>query len=347
MTELPRELGYLKNLIVLNISHNKLEELPDTIAFLSKLKALNVSHNNLKKLPPAIGEPSKLVIIIANNNQLESIPRELTKLKRLVSLNISNNPLTIIPAEIASLPHLRKLLTLNCEFKEEYDYPLEHDPPSLVEFCARQVMSSRNNVPQDLVQHIKGYLSKAELCSYCKGYFFESYVTRIRFVERVAHQIIALEYKLCCAHWTDESDRLRLSFSEGMVSPMSGRVNDDGITGCSKKLPRKPRSHSDSRPQSPVQTRPGRSLTDAEPPTIPLYRLKSQPSLPVLQVDESKQSKSLPPSPLISNEQRTRSRSSSSSSITKLFTNFLNRSNSNVSTSDEPSTSNFLKVPND
>ncbi|KAI8880017.1 L domain-like protein [Backusella circina FSU 941] len=347
MTELPRELGYLKNLIMLNLSHNKLEDIPNTIAFLSKLKALNVSHNNLKSLPPALGEPSKLVIIIANNNQLESIPRELTKLRRLVSLNISNNPLTILPAEIASLPNLRKLLTVNCEFKEEYHYPLNHDPPSLVEFCARQVMSSRNSVPQDLAEHIKNYLSRAESCSYCKGYFFESYVTRIRFVERAAHQIIALEYKLCSAHWIDESDRLRLSFSEEIVSAISVRVNDVGITASTKKLPKKPRSYSDNRAQSPVQTRSERSLTDVESPTIPLYRLKSQPTLPRLQVDESSQSKSLPPSPSISNRQCTRSRSSSSSSITKRFTNFLNRSNTNLSEQDEPRTSAFLKVPAD
>lgn len=61
--------------------------------------------------------------------------------------------------------------------------------------------------------HIKEYLAQAQTCSFCDGPFFESYITRGRFIERSGRQVVALEYRLCSAHWNDESDRVKALFA--------------------------------------------------------------------------------------------------------------------------------------
>ncbi|KAI8091982.1 hypothetical protein BDF21DRAFT_152424 [Thamnidium elegans] len=312
MKNLPRELGYLKNLRVLNVSNNLLEEIPDTIAFLSKLKALNVSQNKLVQLSPSIGNLPKLVIIIANNNNLKSLPRELKKLVHLVSLDVSHNPLKYLPAEIATLKPLRKLLTDECPFEETYDYDLRNDPPSLFETCARIAVKSQTNIPNQLADHIKEYLSRADRCSYCDGPFFDTYVTRVRFIERRARQPMALQYTLCSAHWSNESDRLLAMFSEQSISATKTRhhidtagLNDD-ITTTTRH-----RAYSD------INMRSTETLTDY----FPISLLKSQPDLPALSPPQYENS-------LLSPHKGNRPRASSTTSVTKRFTNFIRSSSS-------------------
>ncbi|KAI8987788.1 hypothetical protein BDF20DRAFT_952412 [Mycotypha africana] len=230
MTSLPQELGYLKNLRVLNISNNILEELPKTIAYLTKLKALNVAQNRLVELPASIGHLPKLVIIIANDNCLEALPRDFAQLTNLISLNVSNNPLKSLPSEIAELGSLRKLLTDDCPFEDEYSYDLRHDPPSLFESCARIAVRHRlraSSASSQLPEHIQHYLSNPDTCSYCKGPFFESSLTRVRFIERRAGQPMALQYTLCKAHWSTEEDRLLAMFSQ--PSHIPNTLSNKGI----------------------------------------------------------------------------------------------------------------------
>ncbi|KAG2210558.1 hypothetical protein INT47_002500 [Mucor saturninus] len=330
MKSLPREIGYLKNLSVLNVSDNLIEEIPDTIAFLSKLKALNVSDNNLVQLPAAIGSLHKLVIIIANNNSLKSLPREFKNLVNLISLNVSNNPLKSLPAEIANLKSLRKLLTDDCPFEEEYSYNLVHNPPSLFETCARIAIKSQTNITSQLADHIKEYLSRADKCSYCSGPFFESYVTRARFIERRARQYMALEYTLCSAHWSNENDRLLAMFAEQPVTTKRHQIDMDGLNEDIITATRN-RAYSDLTPSSPSS-----HVTNDY---FPISLLKSPPNLPVLQQESSLQS-----------PRGNRPRASSTASVTKRFTNFMrsgsgggsstprNRSHSGSSTSSLSST---------
>lgn len=318
MKNLPRELGYLKNLRMLNISNNLIDEIPDTVSFLTKLKALNVGHNNLVQLPAAIGHLPKLVIIIANNNRLASLPRELAHLVNLISLNVSNNPLRCLPAEIASIKSLRKLLTDECAFEEEYQYNLRHDPPSLVEACARIAIRSQVNIPGQLADHLKEYLSRANSCSHCNGPFFDSYVTRVRYIERRVRQPLALEYTLCSAHWSDESDRLLAMFSQQPTDTTvkhnhvdTNGLNDEIMTARS-------RAYSDLTPTM----RRNNSNSANYPPTsdyFPISSLRNQPNLPALpQQDDS---------PFLQTPKGNRQRASSTASVTKRFTNFI-RSNS-------------------
>ncbi|KAI8364264.1 hypothetical protein EDC96DRAFT_444350 [Choanephora cucurbitarum] len=356
MISLPRELGYLKNLRVLNISENSIEEIPDTIVFLTKLKALNVSHNKLARLPSSIGNLPKLVIIIANDNRLTSLPREFSQLTNLISLNVSNNPLKSLPAEIATLRNLRKFLTEDCPFEEEYSYPLKHDPPSLFETCARIAIRSQVPISHHLSEHIKDYLARADTCSYCKGPFFDSFVSRIRFIERRFRQPMALEYTLCRAHWTTEEDRILCMFSDQQFTDQQNTAIDmDGLHEST--LANRHRAHSDvsinsvgstsnlflTPPLIGTPSRRSNSNASDYPPSadyFPISLLKSQPDLPALPLENIATSSSSPSllSPSAAQPRGNRPRASSAASVTKRLTSFI-RSNSSSSLTRQRSAS--------
>ncbi|KAI9032546.1 hypothetical protein CLU79DRAFT_726845 [Phycomyces nitens] len=225
ITSLPRTIGHLKNLRTLNASHNLLECLPDTIAFVAMLKAINISSNKITSLPSSLGSLQKLVIIVANDNRLTTLPQELVRLRKLLSLNVSNNPITAIPAEISTLKSLRKLVADGCEFEQEFATNLLHDPPSLFEYCARSIVRQELRIPSQVPDHIKEYLTTANECSFCKGPYFKSFVTRKRLIERQDQKFITLEHRLCAAHWSTEDDRLMALFSE---QPQTSIVSTEG-----------------------------------------------------------------------------------------------------------------------
>ncbi|CEG74001.1 hypothetical protein RMATCC62417_09277 [Rhizopus microsporus] len=212
MINLPRAIGQLVNLRVLNASKNQLEFIPDTIQQLKRLNTLILSENKLTTLPKGIGNLPQLAVLLLDNNQLAQLPQEISQLSELMTLNVSHNPLRAVPAEIASLKSLKKLLTEECSFDTECSYPLMHDPPSLFEICARQITQLKIPIPY---AHIAEYLKKKKVCSFCSGPYFESFVSRKRFVERVSGEPMALDYTLCTAHWTNEDDRLLAMFSTG------------------------------------------------------------------------------------------------------------------------------------
>ncbi|KAG2195490.1 hypothetical protein INT47_012034 [Mucor saturninus] len=212
MINLPSAIGQLKNLRILNASKNQLESIPDSINSLHKLKAMNLSQNKLTGLPKGIGRLPSLIILILNQNELKQLPREIALLQDLITLNISNNPLKSIPAEIAMLKSLRKLTAENCAFESEFVFPLTHDPPSLFEICARKISTDKIPLPARL-GHITDYFKREQTCSFCYGPYFDSFVTRGKFIERTNRQLIALDYKLCAAHWSDENDRISAMFS--------------------------------------------------------------------------------------------------------------------------------------
>ncbi|KAI9307874.1 hypothetical protein BJ944DRAFT_157233 [Cunninghamella echinulata] len=224
LTSLPKSIGYLKNLTVLNTSSNQLESLPDTIIHLKKLKALNVSYNKLQQLPTCIGSFPSLIIIMANNNQISYVPHEIANLRKMISFNISNNPLTTLPAGLATIKSLRKLIADECQFTTEFIQEAKHDPPSLLELCARTIVKKQTPKSSLLPDHLYEYLSSYQQCSHCHGPYFESFVTRGRFIERLSRQPIALEYRLCSAHWTDDQDRILNLFSSSSPSPYSYNI---------------------------------------------------------------------------------------------------------------------------
>ena len=111
--EIPKELGSLPNLQVLNLSDNQLSgEIPEELGSLSNLRVLNLSDNQLSvEIPEELGSLSNLRVLYLSGNQLSGdIPEELGSLSNLQWLNLSNNQLSgEIPEELGSLSNLRVL----------------------------------------------------------------------------------------------------------------------------------------------------------------------------------------------------------------------------------------------
>jgi internalin A len=106
LTELPAELGQLKNLTTLSLSYNQLTELPAELGQLTNLTTLSLSSNQLTELPPELGQLTNLTILSLSYNQLTELPPELGQLTNLTTLSLSSNQLTELPPELGQLTNL-------------------------------------------------------------------------------------------------------------------------------------------------------------------------------------------------------------------------------------------------
>lgn len=270
LTEIPPEIGYMKNLTVLSISQNRLTELPDTIGYLTKLIELKASENLLESLPSSIGSLSKLVTLSVEKNRIAHLPPQLGQVKTLNTLDVSFNPLTVIPAEINRLKFLRRFNLEGCPLIKEFSYPETNSPPSLKELAARVIVRQQLPILEVTQDDLKTYLASAEQCTFCGGPFFESCALRGRMVDRNEVRV-PLEYRLCVPHWTTDEERLSLLFCplpETAPSP----------------IPSAPSSPVSSPSNSPISVRRRKpSMTrSASASTLPLSALAKNPSLPSL-----------------------------------------------------------------
>lgn len=95
----------------------RLTELPPEIGSLKELKTLTIRGGELTTLPPEIGLLSHLEELNLNGNKITTLPPEIGLLKNLVNLNVANNRLTTLPPEIGLLDNLQRL-----DFSNEKDY---------------------------------------------------------------------------------------------------------------------------------------------------------------------------------------------------------------------------------
>lgn len=300
LREIPLEIGYSQQLEYLNLSHNQIERIPDTIAHLHCLTEFNISNNQLQEITPFIFTLSKLqtlnlsynqikqITIILNCNATNSLQNNNSNQKEssnssLTLLDLSYNQISILPAEITQLPFLRRLRLEGCPLATtlDYQFKLSHNPPSLLEICARLIIrekakilpssGSTSTLPptrkyQQIIMDLKKkkketkplmtpaiaiekgeqqndmiicnndtaaatisklkdtlteslyhYISNYKLCSHCNGPYFTSFVSRGRWIDR-NDTWIPLEYRLCSAHWSTESDRIYSMFSSSSFS---------------------------------------------------------------------------------------------------------------------------------
>lgn len=219
LTYLPDEIEALCHLQYFNISHNHLTSLPDTLCNLSNLVELDVSYNRIDDLTPCLSRPDNknLEILHACANRIAYLPAMISNLTCLATLNLSQNPLCVLPAEIARLTHLRRLLLRECPLidpkeQQKLAYPLAHDPPSLMECCARLITKQQLPIHENLPTHLRRYLANPKSCSACRNPYFDSYVSRGQMIEKL-DGLLPLEHRLCSAHWSDESDRVLAMFA--------------------------------------------------------------------------------------------------------------------------------------
>ncbi|KAG0314887.1 hypothetical protein BGZ99_007789 [Dissophora globulifera] len=211
LCNIPVEIGYLRNLTLLDLSKNSLTTLPDSITQLTKLADLKLSYNFLESIPSTIGKLTKLTSLSLGNNRLTQIPSQIGQLKDLAYFDLSDNPLTVLPAEIARLQYLRRLRLDRCPLLKEFVHVPLHAPPTLLELAARVVVRHGIEVSPIIPTHFKTYLKTAQRCSFCQGPYFETRFKRGKLIEK-NNNLIPLEYTLCMPHWNTETQRVRLLF---------------------------------------------------------------------------------------------------------------------------------------
>ncbi|XP_067833078.1 leucine-rich repeat-containing protein 30-like [Heptranchias perlo] len=106
----PREIGQLTNLTVLNLDTNELREVPPEIGALQKLERLTLSNNQLSRLPAETERLQKLQSLHLANNHFQELPVQVCQLRRLSFLDASDNKIKSIPHSISNLERLETLL---------------------------------------------------------------------------------------------------------------------------------------------------------------------------------------------------------------------------------------------
>ncbi|KAK4514204.1 uncharacterized protein ATC70_001792 [Mucor velutinosus] len=264
LKEIPEAIGHLQQLENLSVAHNQITFIPDTICHLVHLTDFNLSHNQLEHVTPFICHLKGLQTLQLGHNQLQELTVSVEHLGNLTLLDLSYNPIHVLPAEITQLPLLRRLRLDGCPFTKSLDQPFEltHNPPSLLETCARyiikneyqilsSVMSKKKQVDNKamaaealrslITDPLYQYLSTFSACSHCQGPYFESYVKRGRWIER-NDVWVPLEYRLCSAHWSAESDRVYAMFSASPSSTsVSGKKGSATVAITTSFIKSKPR----------------------------------------------------------------------------------------------------------
>ena len=90
ITEIPESIGQLSNLILLNLSYNKIEKLPDVVCDLKTLQTLSLSNNKITNLPERIGELENLNWVDLNENPITNLPDSIINLRKLEKLNLND-----------------------------------------------------------------------------------------------------------------------------------------------------------------------------------------------------------------------------------------------------------------
>jgi Leucine-rich repeat (LRR) protein len=107
---LPHEIGFLRNLVSLELSFNMISgTIPTSVGFLSQLKSFSLKGNNLGgKIPSEVGLVVGLTWLDLSRNQLAGqIPLEVGRLSRLATLLLDHNPLSgSLPTEVGLLTNL-------------------------------------------------------------------------------------------------------------------------------------------------------------------------------------------------------------------------------------------------
>ena len=118
LSELPKEISELTNLIYLSLDENQLSELPKEISELTNLTTLNLYNNQLSELPKEISELTNLTTLNLDSNELSELPKEISELTGLQELNLDGNQLSELPKEISNMTNLTTLSLVGNQLSE-------------------------------------------------------------------------------------------------------------------------------------------------------------------------------------------------------------------------------------
>lgn len=95
LSNLPQDLGNLKNLKKLWASENELKAIPKEICYLTLLEDVRFSDNIITKIPDEIGNLKNLMILDLEGNKINYIPESIRELKKLERLDLRRQPIDL------------------------------------------------------------------------------------------------------------------------------------------------------------------------------------------------------------------------------------------------------------
>ena len=124
-------INITQSLLILDLSHNQVDEFPIIIQFFKKLKFLDLSHNNIKNLDCLMHTRLEdLEEFYIDNNKIYEIPQNalFRAIPNIQTFTISNNYLTDIPTDLSLLIFLENINFYgNYITKIPYEYLLSAD----------------------------------------------------------------------------------------------------------------------------------------------------------------------------------------------------------------------------
>jgi Leucine-rich repeat (LRR) protein len=113
LTEIPKTIFNLVNLIMIDLRCNYITSIPTEIKNLINLEYLCLSYNCIKEIHKEIGSLVKLKKLFLNNNKLLNLPIEIGNLVNLERLQLEFNLLTSLPKELSKLDKM-EILNVEC-----------------------------------------------------------------------------------------------------------------------------------------------------------------------------------------------------------------------------------------
>jgi Leucine-rich repeat (LRR) protein len=112
LKEIPMEIGFLKNLKVLDLSGNDFTSLPKSFSELNHLEELFLNDEKylqFDKNKKTLNLPKNLRILHLEDDNLNYLPKEVYELKNLESLFLNHNNFIEVPKDLEGLKNLRQL----------------------------------------------------------------------------------------------------------------------------------------------------------------------------------------------------------------------------------------------
>ena len=100
-----------KRVYILNLDSKNLTELPSQIGKLKNLQELYLRGNKLTSLPPELWELTNLQKLMLGDNKLSEVPAAISKLINLEELDLFSNRLKTLPDAVTQLIHLKKIIS--------------------------------------------------------------------------------------------------------------------------------------------------------------------------------------------------------------------------------------------
>ena len=112
LKEIPMEIGFLKNLKVLDLSGNDFTSLPKSFSELNHLEELFLNDEKylqFDKNKKTLNLPKNLRILHLEDDNLSNLPKEVYDLQNLESLFLNHNNFIEVPKDLEGLKNLRQL----------------------------------------------------------------------------------------------------------------------------------------------------------------------------------------------------------------------------------------------